>query len=49
MIYTYFHNWGWDRMAIPVGFVCPELVRKFYVNVHATNKEVGTLKSYVRG
>lgn len=49
MIFSYFHDWGWDHMAVPAGSVCNELVREFYVNIHATDKETGFLKSYVRG
>ncbi|GFZ03642.1 integral membrane HPP family protein [Actinidia rufa] len=49
VMYTYFHHMGWERMAIPEGFACPKLVREFYINIHGTDKEVGTLKTYVRG
>ena len=49
LIYSYFTKWGWDRLAIPEGTVCPELVHEFYANIHSTNKDAGTLKSYVRG
>ncbi|GFY81331.1 hypothetical protein Acr_01g0011400 [Actinidia rufa] len=45
----YFNTWGWNRLTIPVGFVCVELVREFYVNIHATDKEAETIKTYVRG
>ena len=31
------------------GVVCLELVREFFANIHSSDKEVGTLKSYVRG
>ena len=29
MIYTYFHNWGWDRMDVPIGFVCPRILCEY--------------------
>ncbi|GFS45993.1 hypothetical protein Acr_00g0099410 [Actinidia rufa] len=31
------------------GVVCLELVREFFANIHASDEEGGTLKSYVRG
>ena len=49
LIYTYFNKWGWDRLAVSKGFVCVELVQEFYVNIHATDKEARTLKTYVHG
>ena len=49
LIYTYFNKWGWDRLAISDGIVCLALVREFFANIHSTDKEAGTLKSYVRG
>ncbi|GFY87129.1 hypothetical protein Acr_05g0007680 [Actinidia rufa] len=49
LIYTYFTKWGWQRLAVYEGVVCLELVREFFTNIHASNKESGTLKSYVRG
>ncbi|GFZ21725.1 hypothetical protein Acr_29g0008870 [Actinidia rufa] len=49
MMFTYFHHMGWERMAVPEGFACPELVREFYANIHGTDKEARTLKTYVWG
>ncbi|GFZ06455.1 hypothetical protein Acr_18g0006250 [Actinidia rufa] len=49
MVFTYFHHMGWECMAVPEGFACPELVREFYANIHGKDKEAGTLKTYVRG
>ena len=49
LIYTYFNKWGWDCLAIPEIIVCLELVQEFFMNIHSTDKEVRTLKSYVRG
>ncbi|GFS38363.1 hypothetical protein Acr_00g0057050 [Actinidia rufa] len=37
------------RCLFPEGVVSLELVREFYANIHASDKEVETLKSYVRG
>ena len=49
LIYMYFNKWVWDRLAMTEGAVCLELVWEFYVNIHAKDKEGGTLKSYVQG
>ncbi|GFZ11379.1 hypothetical protein Acr_22g0007770 [Actinidia rufa] len=44
-----FESEGWDHFAILEEIVCPELVREFCVNIHATDKDARTLKSYVQG
>ena len=48
LIYSYFTKWVWKRFSVSEGVVCLELLREFYANIHASDKEARTLKSYVR-
>ena len=45
LIYTYFTKWGWQRLAVSEGVVYSELIREFFTNIHASDKEAKTLKS----
>ena len=40
---------GWQRLAVSEGLFCLELVWEFFANIHASDKEGRTLKTYVHG
>ncbi|GFZ05258.1 hypothetical protein Acr_17g0008300 [Actinidia rufa] len=48
-INAYFTKWGKKHLIVSDGVVCLKLVREFFANIHSSDKDEGTLKSYVRG